>query len=121
LKVPWSRVLIFDDPLHYQAAIRAGDWQVYPTKKGQFRAELTQITLNQLWMQSFHHGPQIQTGSVIPNRKVIGFLTEVRQPAIHHRGEKVSPHDLIVSTDIMHLRAEGDCRYGRHVPATRWL
>jgi len=46
--------------LHYQAAIRAGDWRVYPTKKGQFRAELTQITLNQLWMQGFHQElPQI--------------------------------------------------------------
>jgi AraC-like DNA-binding protein len=110
--VPWSRVLTFDDPLHYQAAIRAGDWQVYPTKKGQFRAELTQITLNQLWMQSFHHGPQIQTGAVIPNRKVIGFLTEVRQPAVHHRGEEVSPHDVIANTNVMHIRAEGDCRYG---------
>jgi AraC-like DNA-binding protein len=111
-KVPWSRVLTFDDPLHYQAAIRAGDWQVYPTKKGQFRAELTQITLNQLWMQSSDHGPQIQIGAVIPNRKVIGFLTEVRQPAIHHRGEEVSPHDVIANTDFMHIRAEGDCRYG---------
>ena len=71
------------------------DWQVYPTKKGQFRAELKQITLNQLWMQSFHHElPQIQIGAVIPNRKVIGFLTEVRQPAIHHRGEEVSPYDV---------------------------
>jgi AraC-like DNA-binding protein len=111
--VPWSRVLTFDDPLHYQAAIRAGDWQVYPTKKGRFRAELTQITLNQLWMQSFHHElPQIQTGAVIPNRKVIGFLTEVHQPAIYHRGEKVSPHDVIVNTNVMHIRAEGDCRYG---------
>jgi AraC-like DNA-binding protein len=111
--VPWSRVLAFDDPLHYQAAIRGGDWQVYPTKKGQFRAELTQITFNQLWMQSFHHElPQIQNGAVTPNRKVIGFLTETRQPAIHHRGEELSPHDVIVNTDVMHIRAEGDCRYG---------
>ena len=111
--MPWSRVLAFDDPLHYQAAIRAGDWQVYPTKKGQFGAELTQITLNQLWMQSFHRElPQIQTGAVIPNRKVIGFLTEVRQPTIHHRGEELSPHDVIINTDVMHIRAEGDCRYG---------
>jgi hypothetical protein len=52
-------------------------------------------------MQSFHHElPQIQIGAVIPNRKVIGFLTEVRQPAIHHRGEEVSPHDVIANTDV---------------------
>ena len=109
----WSRVLAFDDPLQYQAAIRAGDWQVYPTKRGQFRAQLTQITMNQLWMQSFHHElPQIQTGTVTPNRRVIGFLTEAHQPAIHHRGEKLSPHDIIVNTETMHIRTEGDCCYG---------
>ena len=64
-------------------------------------------------MQGFHHElPQIQTGAVIPNRKVIGFLTEVRQPAIHHRGEELSSDDVIVNTDVMHIRAEGECRYG---------
>lgn len=111
--MPWSRVLSFDDPLRYQAAIRAGDWQVYPTKKGQFRAELTQVTLNQLWMQSLHHElPQIQIGAVIPNRKVVGFLTEIRQPAIHYRGEELSTDVVIANSDVMHIRAEGDCRYG---------
>jgi AraC-like DNA-binding protein len=112
-EMPWGRVLTFDDPSQYQAAIRAGDWQVYPTKKGQFRAELTQITLNRLWMQGFYHElPQIKIGAVLPNRKVIGFLTEVRQPAIHHRGEELSPDDVIVNTNVMHIRAEGACRYG---------
>jgi AraC-like DNA-binding protein len=111
--MPWSKVLAFDDPLHYQAAIRGADWEVYPTKKGQFRAELTQINLNQLWMQGFHcELPPIQTGAVTPNRKVIGFLTEARQPAIHYRGEELSPHDIVVNTDAMHIRWEGDCRSG---------
>ncbi len=111
--MPWSRVLAFDDPLHYQAAIRGADWEVYPTKRGKFRAELTQITMNQLWMQSFHcELPQIQTGAVTPNRKVIGFLTEVRQPAIYYRGQELSPHDIVVNTDAMHVRWEGDCRSG---------
>jgi hypothetical protein len=64
-------------------------------------------------MQSFHHElAQIQIGAVIPNRKVIGFLTEVRQPAIHHRGEEVSPLWRFANTDVMQIRAEGDCRYG---------
>jgi AraC-like DNA-binding protein len=109
----WSRVYTFDDPSLYEAAIRAGDWRVYPTKKGQFRAELTQVTFNQLWMQGVHHEtPQIQTGAITPNRKVIGFLTEVRQPAIHFRGEELSPDEIVVNTDVIHIRTEGDCRYG---------
>jgi hypothetical protein len=27
--VPWSSVLAFDDPFHYQSAIRAGDWEIF--------------------------------------------------------------------------------------------
>jgi AraC-like DNA-binding protein len=111
--VPWSRVLTFTDPLHYQAAIRAGDWDIYPTKSGQFRGELTQINLNKLWMQRLHQElPQVQIGAVTPNRKVIGFLTEARQPALHHRGEEISSNDIVVNTGMMHQRTEGDCRYG---------
>ena len=111
--MPWSRVLAFDDPLHYQAAIRGADWEVYPTKGGNFRAKLTQITMNQLWMQSFHcELPQIQTGAVAPNRKVIGFVTEASQPAIYHGGRELTPHDIVVNTDAMHVRWEGDCRSG---------
>jgi AraC-like DNA-binding protein len=64
-------------------------------------------------MQSFHHElPQIQIGTVTPNRRVIGFLTEAHQAQIHHRGEELSPHDLIINTETMHIRTEGDCRYG---------
>ena len=111
--MPWSRVLAFDDPLRYQAAIRGADWEVYPTKRGKFRAELTQITMHRLWMQSFHcELPQIQTGAGAPNRKVIGFLTEARQPAIYYCGHELSQHDIVVNTDTMHVRWEGDCRSG---------
>ena len=117
--VPWSRVLTFTDPLHYQAAIRAGDWDIYPTKSGQFRGELTQINLNKLWMQRLHQElPQVQIGAVTPNRKVIGFLTEARQPAIHHRGEVLSPHDIVVNTDAMHVRWEAvrvGCPYHKKI------
>ena len=111
--MPWSRVLAFDDPLRYQAAIRGADWEVYPTKGGKFRAELTQITMNQLWMQGFRcELPQIQTGAVALNRRVIGFITEASQPAIYFGGRELSPHDIVVNTDTMHVRWEGDCRSG---------
>jgi hypothetical protein len=101
--VPWSRVLSFDDPFALSAAIRGADWQVYPTKKGQLGAELTQVTLHQLWIQNLHQElPQIRVGTVVPNRKVIGFLTELHQPTIHHRGEEVSPCDVIVNTGDAH-------------------
>ncbi len=79
--MPWSRILSFTDPLPYQAAIRAADVELYPTSRGEFRAELTQINLNQLWMQRFDEKlPQVYASKIKPGRKVIGFLTSANQP-----------------------------------------
>ena len=114
VSMAWSRVLSFTDPFPYQAAIRAADVELYPTTKGEFHAELTQINLNQLWMQRFHERlPQIYVGKVRPGRRIIGFLTDEDQPTLLHCGRDVSPHDIVFSDDdVMHHRTEGDCRYG---------
>jgi len=83
--MPWSRILSFTDPLPYQAAIRAADVELYPTSRGEFRAELTQINLNQLWMQRFDEKlPQVYASKIKPGRKVIGFLTSANQPPFQH-------------------------------------
>jgi hypothetical protein len=52
--VAWSKVLTFTDPFQYTAAVRAADMQIFPTARGEFRAELTQVTMNELWMQRFN-------------------------------------------------------------------
>jgi len=58
--MPWSKVLSFTDPFPYQEVIRGADVELYPTTRGQFRAELTQINMNRLWMQRFHEKlPQV--------------------------------------------------------------
>jgi hypothetical protein len=41
--MPWSKVFSFTDPFPYQTAIRATDVELYPTTRGEFSAELTQI------------------------------------------------------------------------------
>jgi hypothetical protein len=106
--MPWSRVLSFADPLPYRAAIRASNWEVYPTKRGQFEAELTQ---SESWIQRFHQKvPVVQMGTAVGGRKVVGLLTEGRQPSLHHRGMEISSHDVVVNTGVMHQRTEGDCR-----------
>jgi AraC-like DNA-binding protein len=112
--MPWSKVLDFTDPFPYQSAIRAADVELYPTERGEFRAELTQINLHQLWMQRFHEKlPQVYAGKIRPGRRVIGFLTSDRQPGLQHCGVEVTPHDIVISNyDVMHHRTKGDCRYG---------
>jgi AraC-like DNA-binding protein len=112
--MPWSRILSFTDPLPYQAAIRAADVELYPTSRGEFHAELTQINLNTLWMQRFDEKlPQVYASKIRPGRKVIGFLTSANQPPFQHSGLNISPRDIVVSSnDVMHHRTAGDCHYG---------
>jgi AraC-like DNA-binding protein len=111
--MPWSKVFSFTDPFPYQTAIRATDVELYPTTRGEFSAELTQINLNQLWMQRFHEKlPQVFASKIRPGRRVIGFLTG-EQPAIQHCGMDLSPRDIVISSyDVMHHRTTGDCRFG---------
>jgi AraC-like DNA-binding protein len=111
--MPWSKVLSFTDPFPYQAAIRAADVELFPTARGKFRAELTQINLNQLWIQHFHEKlPQVFASKIRPGRRVIGFLT-AEQPAMQHCGMGLSPRDIVICNyDVMHHRTAGDCRFG---------
>ena len=107
----WSKCLSFADPFLYQAAIRAADLELFPTARGEFRAELTQICLNKLWMQhAYERLPRVWVGTVSPVRKVIGFLAGANDPAMVHCGVSVSPGDIIVnSTDVLHRRTEAAC------------
>jgi AraC-like DNA-binding protein len=109
-----SKVLSFAVPFPYQAAIRAADLELFPTARGEFRAELTQICLNQLWMQRAHESlPRVWVGALNPDRKIIGFLAGANDPGMTHCGMNVSPGDIIVNnTDILHRRTEAACDWG---------
>jgi hypothetical protein len=111
--MPWSRVLSFTDPFPYQATVRATDVEMIPTKRGNFLAELTQVTFDRLWMQRFHEmQPQVHTSQIRPGRKVIAFLTG-EQPPLLHRGKELSPREIVVCNyDVMHHRTEGEARFG---------
>ena len=112
--MPWSKVLNFTDPFPYQLAIRAADLELLPTARGEFRANLTQVCMNQLWMQRFHQNlPLVCVGSMKPGRKVISFLTATNQPALHHCGIDVSPSEIIVNNvDMLHQQAGADFSLG---------
>lgn len=116
----WSKVLSFTDPFPYQSAIRATDVELYPTTRGEFSAELTQINLHQLWMQRFHEKlPEVYASKIRPGRRVIGFLTAANQPTLQHCGMNLSPRDIVIcNCDVMHQRTEGDCRFGAMSLAT---
>jgi AraC-like DNA-binding protein len=112
--MPWSRVLAFDDPFPCQTAIQAADVELFPTTKGKFGSKLTQIRMDQIWMQRFHQRlPQINTVAIRPGRRVIGFHTRQNQAGMQHCGMEVLPGAIIVNNfNVLHQRSDADFHYG---------
>jgi AraC-like DNA-binding protein len=112
--MPSSRVLSFTDPFAYQSAFRSVEVELFPTAKGKFCAELTQVSMNKLWMHGAHEDlPRVYIGAVKPDRAAIGFLTRANQPAMQHCGMEVLPGDIIINdTDLMYRRTEANCDWG---------
>src|SRR6202043_937356 len=96
-EMPSSRVLSFTDPFAYQSAFRSVDVELFPTVRGTFRAELTQVNLSKLWVHGAHEDlPRVYIGAVKPHRAAIGFLTRTNQPAMQHCGMEILPGDMIL-------------------------
>lgn len=112
--MPWSKVLTFTDPFPYQSAFRSVDVELFPIAKGEFHAELTQISMSKLWIHGAHENlPRVYVGAVRPHRAAIGFLTEANQPAMQHCGMEVLPDDIIINNaDMMHRRTAANCDWG---------
>ena len=79
-------------------AVQAAEVEIYPTTRGKFHSEITQIGLNRVWMQRFHQQlAQVNSVAIKPGRKVIGFLTKEHQPMLQHCGMDVSAGEIIVN------------------------
>ncbi|MET4041003.1 helix-turn-helix domain-containing protein [Bradyrhizobium sp. RT6a] len=113
VEMPWSKVLVFNDPAQYATSVRSAEIQIFPTTKGDFRAELTQVTLNELWMQRFAEClPRVHRGTISPGRQVYTFLTN-EQPEVHSRGRLLSLGEMCVHDyDVQHVKTSGDYRFG---------
>jgi AraC-like DNA-binding protein len=112
--VSWCRVFSFSDPLECQSVIWSADCELLPTAKGSFRAELTQVGMNSLWMHRIGVSlPQVNTVAVKPGRRAIGFLIEPNSSPLLHCGLEVLPGDIIVNGfDVTHQRSDANFHYG---------
>jgi AraC-like DNA-binding protein len=106
--------LCFSDPLSFQAAISTADLQLLPTARGQFRAELTKVCFDQLWMQRFYQNlPLINAGAMKPGRRVFTFFTSAEPAAMRHCGMDVLSGDIIVNNfDEIHQQTKAEFRLG---------
>ena len=112
--MPWTRVLRLSDPLLCRAAFAGADFETFPTARGDFRLDITQVHLNRLRMVRYRMSlPQVSAITIKPDRRVIGFLTESRSPAAYYRGTKLLPGDIVINkSDVAHQRTEADLSGG---------
>ena len=107
------RTFAFTDPYSYQTNLRGAEIEVLVTRRGNFRAELTQIELPRLWLQRGRETlPRIIRGAVSAKRAAISFGTAAHQPESHQCGIVVARGDVIVNSGFMHNRTEAPCRWG---------
>lgn len=110
----WSRVFHFSDPSQCKAVVQSADLELFPTTKGSFHAEISQIGMNRLLAQRFRTSlPQVNTVAVKPGRRSIGFLTEPEAPSFLHCGQELLPGDIVVNRfDVVHQRSDANLHYG---------
>jgi AraC-like DNA-binding protein len=95
--MPQSHIFTLTDPDSYEAAIRAGTYEVFVTSKGDFHAELTRIDLQRLWMQqSDTNLAWLMNFSNAPQRAAMLFLTDADQAPIREGGTEVLPGQILI-------------------------
>ena len=109
-----SRVFTFTDPDAFQERVRASQVAILTSSRGEFRANLTQITYDRLWMQwGFDSLARIARSAIDPNRTVAMFLADPQQPAAQVGGNPMTSDSIVVhgrgSTNI--VRTQGDHRW----------
>jgi hypothetical protein len=109
--MPWCKGFSFTEPFSCRSAFRSVEVELFPTAKGKFCAELTQVCMNTLWVHGAHEGlPRVYIGVVKPCRAAIGFLTRANQPAM--RGMDVLPGSVthlsrLPKSELLRTRESG--------------
>jgi hypothetical protein len=113
-RVALRRVFNLDDPSACQAVFPFADVELFPTAKGNFHAEITQVRMNRIWTHRIHMSlPEINTVAVKPGRRSIGFLTECNSSSLLDCGLEVRHGDIVLNrSDVVHQRSGADFHYG---------
>jgi AraC-like DNA-binding protein len=108
------RVYSLDDPSACQAVFPSADVELFPTAKGKFHAEITQVGMNRIWMHRIHISlPEINTVAAKPGSRSVGFLTECNSSSLLDCGLEVRPGDMVINrSDAVHQRSDADFHYG---------
>jgi hypothetical protein len=104
----------FDEPDQFAASARGARLGFLVTARGRYRADLTRINFDQLWVQRTRHSlPFVARASGDKSRHVVIFY-ETGRPSMQHTGMEISPGDLVVDAygSEHYFRTETDSRNG---------
>jgi AraC-like DNA-binding protein len=92
----------------------SADVELFPTTKGNFHADVTQVSMNGIWIHRIHVSlPEINTVAAKPGRRSIGFLTEDNSSSLLDCGHDVLSGDIVMNrSDVVHQRSGADFHYG---------
>jgi AraC-like DNA-binding protein len=94
--MPGAAVKRFGDADRFVHALRAAHLKVLPTGRGDFRAELMQIDLDKLWLQSgIESLPRTAHITIPPERAPIFFLSGADDAPIQHSGDDFRPQSML--------------------------
>jgi AraC-like DNA-binding protein len=95
--VPTSVVYTAGDPCEYGPLIRAADINVLVAAKGDFRAKVTRIDLDRVWMQRGEENlPRIFRSVLAKDRVAVFFVTEASCPVIRLGGLETSSRQIAI-------------------------
>ena len=113
--MPSSTHRTFSDPDAFHASIRAERVDGVITERGRFRAELTRVDFERLWMQRADENlPRVLSVLVPAARVGIVFATDQGHAALHLGGTALSYGDIVAlgSRLPFHYRSATACRWG---------
>ena len=95
-----SRTYAFADPHLYGRALRGGEAEIVIAGKGEFRAALTAVDFERLWMQRADEtAEKIAWARNAPSRSPILFLATMDQAPMIDCGLEVSPGDILFPSE----------------------
>jgi len=110
-----SIALAFDDPYSYESAVRAANVSGFISEKGNFRASLTKVDLNDLWLQAgWEQLGRSNHVSVPKSRSPIFFISTPKQGRFELSGRDIDSGQLVFwGEDVSHyLRSTAESGWG---------
>ena len=110
-----SKIYAFTDSNLYAQAVRAMQAEVTVVAKGEYRAELTKIDLDRVWMQRGHETlARVIWGRNSPERAPITFMTRRDQAPWNTGGTEVLPGDIVFASlgASYHSRTTAETHWG---------